>query len=76
MTDHMNPPPDLTWDIAWTWVQKQHDPEQFTEASRAELMRWLAQDVSHRQAYDRASRLWLLTGLVPPSGDFDLPGDE
>lgn len=31
------------------------------------LAAWLAQDPAHRKAYEKAARVWLLTGLIPPS---------
>jgi transmembrane sensor len=59
---------DPTWQVAWSWVQREH--EQPLDASAlAERALWLKSDPAHRQAYDEASRLWLLAGLVPPTGD-------
>jgi len=70
MTDNNNDlPPDPIWDIAWTWVQRQHDAESFTDAARIELIAWLNANPAHKKAYNKAAQLWLLSGLVPPSGD-------
>lgn len=66
---------DPLWNTAWDWVQREHDTEGFDEAARAEMTIWLLADPSHRRAYDRAARLWLLAGFVPPANDFG-DGDE
>jgi ferric-dicitrate binding protein FerR (iron transport regulator) len=58
---------DPIWSAAWQWVQREHDRENFDAASRAEMTAWLVADSLHRKAYDKAARLWLLAGLVPPS---------
>ncbi|MDQ7957755.1 MAG: DUF4880 domain-containing protein [Pseudomonadota bacterium] len=58
---------DPVWHTAWAWVQRQHEPDCLDAAARAELLTWLRADPSHRQAYDKAARLWLLAGLVPPA---------
>ncbi|MFT7773018.1 FecR/PupR family sigma factor regulator [Roseateles sp.] len=62
-------PDDPVWADAWAWVQRQHDAATWDDEALTALARWLAEDPGHRQAYDKARRLWLLTGLVPPSGD-------
>ncbi|PTR15842.1 uncharacterized protein DUF4880 [Nitrosospira sp. Nsp2] len=36
-------------------------------ADLKELSKWLKAHPSHREAYEEAARVWLLTGLVPPS---------
>ena len=64
---------DPVWERAMSWVMREHERETFDEAARAELAQWLQSDPSHRQAYDKASRLWLMAGLVPPAHDLDLP---
>jgi transmembrane sensor len=56
---------DPVWQAAWSWVMREHE-QALTEAQRAELMRWLDGDERHRAAYQKASRVWLLSGLVPP----------
>lgn len=60
---------DPIWHVAWSWVQRQHDRENFDDSALAELVAWLKADPLHRQAYNKASRLWLLSGLVPPKND-------
>lgn len=62
---------DLIWRTAWNWVRREHDRENFGEGSRVELVAWLLADPAHRKAYDKAARLWLLAGLVPPTVDVD-----
>ena len=63
---------DPVWQAAWMWVQRQHDHERFGDAAMAELVAWLKRDPAHRAAYNKAAKLWLLSGLVPPA---DTPGD-
>ena len=58
---------DPVWQAAWNWVQRQHEREQFDDAALAELVAWLKLDPAHRVAYNKASRLWLLSGLIPSS---------
>lgn len=74
MGDDINPKQDPTWDAAWSWVLRQHERENFDANAQAELAQWLAADAAHRQAYDKAGRLWLMVGLVPPANDIDIPG--
>lgn len=74
MGEDMNPKQDPVWDTAWSWVTRQHERETFDETARAEMARWLAADAAHRLAYDKAGRLWLLAGLVPPANDIEIPG--
>jgi transmembrane sensor len=74
MGNDLNSPSDPVWDAAWSWVTRQHERETFDESAQMELARWLQAEPSHRQAYDKASRLWLLAGLVPPASDIDMPG--
>ncbi|WP_038492829.1 FecR/PupR family sigma factor regulator [Janthinobacterium agaricidamnosum] len=54
------------WQIALDWVLLQHEGE-LSAAAQAELTAWLSAAPAHRAAYDEASRVWLATGLVPPS---------
>jgi transmembrane sensor len=75
MTNNNELPPDPVWEIAWAWVQRQHEAMQTDGDVTAELARWLAEDPTHRKAYDKASRLWLLSGLLPPSTDIDNAAD-
>ena len=57
---------DATWQAALGWVMALHESPA-DEGVRAGLAAWLAQDPSHRTVYEEARRVWLLTGLVPPS---------
>ena len=74
MGDDINPKRDPVWDVAWSWVLRQHESESFDANAQADLTQWLAVDATHRQAYDKAGRLWLMVGLVPPVSDIDIPG--
>jgi ferric-dicitrate binding protein FerR (iron transport regulator) len=57
---------DPVWQAALDWVLcAQRQP--LDAATAASLSTWLAQDPAHGQAYEKASRVWLLTGLIPPS---------
>lgn len=74
---------DLIWHTAWAWVRREHDREDFDEGARREMAAWLLADPAHRKACDKAARLWLLAGLVPPVIDVDAwkkaggaPGDN
>lgn len=60
---------DSVWQAAVEWVLRVHERPLDAQAQAA-LTAWLDQDPAHhRAAYDEAARVWLLTGLVPPSGD-------
>lgn len=74
MDEDTNMTPDPVWEIAWAWILRQHERENFDAAAQAELIRWLTADPAHRQAYEKANRLWVLAGLVPPVDDIDVPG--
>ncbi|CAG9163995.1 FecR/PupR family sigma factor regulator [Cupriavidus pampae] len=67
---------DANWQIAWEWVQREHGAEDFDEDQRSRLMQWLIADPAHRRAYDKASRLWLIAGLVPPKVPAKLDSPE
>lgn len=57
---------DPVWQAALDWVlSAQQQPLDAQTASA--LAAWLAQSPAHQTAYEKASRVWLLTGLVPPS---------
>ena len=60
---------DPVWNAAWAWVQREYDRDAFDDAARDEMAAWLAADAVHRRAYDKAARLWLLAGVVPPVND-------
>lgn len=66
MTDPGNN--DSTWQAALGWVMAAHEAPA-DERVREQLAAWLAADPAHRAAYEEASSIWLLTGLVPPAGD-------
>jgi ferric-dicitrate binding protein FerR (iron transport regulator) len=70
MTDPGNN--DSTWQAALGWVMAAHEAPA-DERVREQLAAWLAADPAHRAAYEEASSIWLLTGLVPPTGD---PADD
>lgn len=57
---------DPVWQAALDWVLRAHK-QPLDANSASALAAWLAQDPAHRKAYEEASRVWLLTGLVPPS---------
>lgn len=67
---------DVVWKQAMDWIMREHE-EPLDDAACAALRDWLVQAPSHRQAYEQARTLWLVTGLVPtddeqndpPSGD-------
>jgi ferric-dicitrate binding protein FerR (iron transport regulator) len=63
---------DSAWQAALGWVMAVHEAPA-DERLREQLAAWLAADPAHRAAYEEASGIWLLTGLVPPAGD---PGDD
>ncbi len=73
MGEEVNPKQDPVWDTAWSWVMHPHEHQGFDAAAEAELACWLAADPAHRQVYDKASRLWLIAGLVPPDNDIGIP---
>ena len=76
MRDNVNPNQDPVWDIAWSWVLRLHERETFDARAKTDLAQWLAADATHRQAYDKAGRLWLMAGLVPSANDIDVPGTK
>lgn len=60
---------DPVWDTAWSWVRREYDGTHFDAATRVEMVKWILSDPAHRNAYDKAARLWLIAGLVPPVND-------
>lgn len=57
---------DPVWQAALDWVlSAQQQP--LDAAAASSLAAWLAQDPAHGKAYEKATRVWLLTGLIPPS---------
>jgi ferric-dicitrate binding protein FerR (iron transport regulator) len=55
---------DPVWQAAWSWVQREHEKTMDTVA-RVQFDDWLQAEAAHRDAYEEASSLWLLAGLVP-----------
>jgi ferric-dicitrate binding protein FerR (iron transport regulator) len=51
---------------AMGWVMALHDAPDDAQV-RESLAVWLAADPAHRPAYALARRVWLLTGLLPPT---------
>jgi len=76
MDQDMQPPHDATWQAAWAWVQRQHETPDLPATDQAALVAWLNAAPAHWAAYERASKVWLMTGLVPPVNDIDLPDSE
>ncbi|ARN20321.1 hypothetical protein A4W93_10645 [Piscinibacter gummiphilus] len=64
---------DPVWDMAWTWIQRQHATPTLDDQAARELAQWLDADPRHRAAYDQASRLWFVAGFVPPANPIDIP---
>lgn len=56
---------DVVWKTAVDWVILEH--RSLSAAEQKDLVDWLNMSPAHRAAYEEASRLWLLTGFVPPS---------
>ncbi|WP_435105202.1 FecR/PupR family sigma factor regulator [Arhodomonas sp. AD133] len=59
---------DPLWREALDWVMREHE-DALDERELARLRAWLAESPAHREAHEQARRLWLITGLVPPSDD-------
>lgn len=59
---------DLIWQTAVGWVMREHE-EPLDPVAHNALLTWLKDNPAHRAAYEEAARLWLLTGLIPPSED-------
>lgn len=57
---------DPAWDQALDWLLAVQEQPQDARL-RAELEAWLAADPRHRAAYDKAQRVWALTGEAAPS---------
>jgi ferric-dicitrate binding protein FerR (iron transport regulator) len=68
--DREDPAQELAMQAAWDWVMKAHE-QPLSDAEHEALARWLEADPRHRNAHAQASRLWLLSGLVPPAHDDD-----
>ena len=59
---------DIVWQTAVEWIIRKHESPLDTSAEN-ELIAWLEKDPANRAAYEEASHLWLLTGLVPRSDE-------
>jgi len=67
---------DPAWHRAWAWVMREHE-QPLEGVERQTLKAWLAESDVNRRAYEQASSLWLLAGLVPPTQiDLPDPSDE
>jgi transmembrane sensor len=55
---------DKAWQTAVEWIIRKH-ASPLDAAAERELRAWLEEDPANRAAYEEASHLWLLTGLVP-----------
>lgn len=69
---------DAVWKQALGWIMREHE-DLLDDAARNTLHDWLAEAPAHRQAYDQARTLWLVTGLVPTAdeqNDDPPPGDD
>jgi len=63
---------DPAWQTAWNWVLREHE-RPLDAGEQSELIQWLKADPAHYRDYEEASRIWLLSGLVPPDGE---PSDD
>lgn len=59
---------DVAWQTAVDWIIRKHESPLDFVAER-DLSDWLAKDPANRAAYEEASQLWMLTGLVSRSRD-------
>ncbi len=55
---------DALWNTALDWVMREHE-EPLDDKTHTALCCWLAEAPEHRQAYEQARTVWLMTGLVP-----------
>jgi ferric-dicitrate binding protein FerR (iron transport regulator) len=63
-----SPGDDVAWQTAVDWIIRKHESPLDSVAER-ELSDWLAKDPANRAAYEEASQVWMLTGLVPRRSD-------
>ncbi|MDQ3186794.1 MAG: DUF4880 domain-containing protein [Pseudomonadota bacterium] len=59
---------DVIWQTAIEWIIRKHESP-LDAAAENELIAWLKKDPANRAAYEEASHLWLLTGLIPRSDE-------
>ncbi|MDN5937009.1 MAG: DUF4880 domain-containing protein [Nitrosospira sp.] len=63
---------DVVWQTAVEWIIRKHESP-LDAVAENELVTWLKKDPANRAAYEEASYLWRLTGLVPRSDESE-PG--
>ncbi len=56
---------DPAWEQAMDWVMREHEQGALTASEQAALQHWLIAAPAHRNAYEQARHLWLLTGMLP-----------
>ena len=61
---------DLAWKQAVDWIMREHE-QPLDDAAQERLRHWLAQAPAHRNAYEQARALWLITGLMPTADEED-----
>lgn len=66
---------DSAWDEALDWLLAVQERSQDARL-HTELEAWLAADPRHRAAYDRAQRVWVLTGEAVPASAVAAPAAE
>lgn len=59
---------DIVWQTAVEWIIRKHESP-LDSVAAAELIAWLEKDPVNRAAYEEASHVWRLTGLVPRSDE-------
>ena len=59
---------DIAWKTAVEWIMRKHTSP-LGAVAEEELLAWLEKDSANRAAYEEASHLWRLTGLVPRSNE-------
>jgi transmembrane sensor len=60
---------DDIWEAAWQWAQYPVHETPVDHQDMQRLNAWLSADPLHRQAYDKAAHLWLMTGFIPRTTD-------
>ncbi len=74
MKKDINSDQDSAWKEAWAWVIKEHENKTLDKVMQREFEKWLTADSAHKLAYEKASRLWLFAGLVPPVNE--IPAED
>ena len=57
---------DVIWRQAVDWLLQEQE-ETFDGSAHKALLLWLAEAEGHRQAYEKARKVWMITGLQPSS---------